>query len=238
MSCSLFAVVVHAADKPVAVVKKPEFVNHTRPAVDKEKLKNIDGGMMMASGCVLINSEWNRRLCGAGQVQGPLADIGCKAAITPDPLLTELDPSYPMVSCSVAKPFLYQSGCDKEQGTAYVITRDGKKELVTSLDTVRTLFAPIDSDKEALAYALIASGLYEQYGQKQTSENEYLAKKIEDSYVETTDAGYVVHLFDFRFCGCGKHETSAVAIQVSKDGDVKELSRQMVYRDAKEHCQN
>jgi hypothetical protein len=52
---------------------------------------------------------------------------------------------------------------------------------------------------------------------------------IEPSHAEEKDGAFSVHLFNRPICGCGSHPYYAVNYLVSKEGEVTELSRQMVY---------
>jgi hypothetical protein len=49
--------------------------------------------------------------------------------------------------------------------------------------------------------------------------------------VETTGDGYIVHVFDYQFFGCGPHYYYAVDLNVTPDGRVGEISRTPIFRD-------
>ena len=50
---------------------------------------------------------------------------------------------------------------------------------------------------------------------------------------ETAD-GYLVHLFNYQFAGCGPHTTSAFDLLVTGTGEVRELSVKGMFEDPAE----
>jgi hypothetical protein len=55
--------------------------------------------------------------------------------------------------------------------------------------------------------------------------------KIEATYVKQTSEGFRVHLFDYQLCGCGPHPYYAVDYLVTETGEIKEISREEIYKD-------
>jgi len=116
----------------------------------------------------------------------------------------------------------------------YVIFRDNRFELVETEDEFRSIFAPIAGPQEALSYALAVRDLSAYYGLGVDSRYQYFVEEIEDTHVEETAAGYLVHLFFYEVFGCGPHLTYAVDVGVTTQGDVKEISREAIYKDPSE----
>ena len=108
-----------------------------------------------------------------------------------------------------------------------VLLRDGEFQLTGLIPELQAVFAPVESANEALSYALAATGLYARYGietHECTSVDCYLADTIEDTHVDETEGGYVVHLFsDYEPpCGCGTHITCAVRVSVTREGQISQ----------------
>ncbi len=101
------------------------------------------------------------------------------------------------------------------------------------------MFAPIESSDEALSYALVTTDLVARY---ETEDDpifryaDYFVDRVEDTHVEETIDGFVVHLFTMPtpLCGCGVHTVYAVDILVTKDGRVEQLNATEAY--ASEAC--
>ena len=96
------------------------------------------------------------------------------------------------------------------------------------------MFAPIESSNEALSYALAATDLVAHYATRDDPflhHADYFVEKLEDTHVEETAQGFVVHLFTapIPLCGCGVHTVYAVDILVTKDGRVDQLNATEAY---------
>ncbi len=81
---------------------------------------------------------------------------------------------------------------------------------------------------------LAVTGYSAYYGQKWVPGYRYLSGKIEDSFVRETGTGFVVHVFDYQFCGCGPHETVSIDVQVSREGHVTRGDYVPMYADPAE----
>ena len=207
------------------------IINHESPNLQ------ADISPFTNAGCKSLNgNDWY--LCEAGS---PLLELGC-TAIENKPLLGGLTPSHPIAACNLEmyEPIAagdYSSDCFYLDGAAIkvchrlVIYRDGKYEIVKTMDELRRIFAPVDSPDEALSFALAAGHYFASYGQTVQDDLVYSTRILEDTRVETGANGYLVQVFSTKFVGCGPFDTSAVVIKVTKDGKVEEVSRTPVYRD-------
>ena len=116
----------------------------------------------------------------------------------------------------------------------YVIFRDNQFELVETEDDFRSIFAPIGGPQEALSYVLAVRDLSAYYGLTRDSRFQYFVDEIEDTHVEETADGYLVHLFSYEVFGCGPHLTYEVDVRVTTQGDVREINRRPVFKDPSE----
>jgi hypothetical protein len=113
----------------------------------------------------------------------------------------------------------------------YVIFKDGNFHLIKNPDEFRAMFAPVDSADEALSFTLALTDVYAQYDQKFNRKYRYTVETLEDTHVDKTSDGYIVHASDYQFFGCGPHYYYAVDVMVSPDGKVQEILRTKIYRD-------
>lgn len=220
------------------IVDHTEVVHHPRPDL------NSDDTILGVLGCPItkedwdypgIDEEWNFRYCGL-ETPEPLTSLGCFLASTPYPLLGGLEPSYPMVECDLREDYVYQQGCFLGVGIGYVILRNGEYELIDSQAKLRSVFAPIDSEQEALSYALAATRFFPLYGIQISSKYEYYVTHLEDTYVTKKGNDYLVHLYDYLMCGCKQHETLVIDLIVTRSGRIRQVSKELVFRDANEKC--
>ena len=96
------------------------------------------------------------------------------------------------------------------------------------------MFAPVDSSDEPLGYALAHGSYSAFFGLAREPGIRYLTDTVEDTHVEETEDGYLVHLFYYQFFGCGPHTTSAIDVRVSPLGIVGEANVQAMYEDPDE----
>ncbi|MCP4601044.1 MAG: hypothetical protein GY847_11050 [Proteobacteria bacterium] len=216
-------------------------MNHSQPELD------VDFSVFENGGCP--PDQYGFRDCETGS---PLADLGCDRIRKPSNLLGALDPSYPITLCLVfpyrnteepgaenarmlaeGKYFFNIGGVDPAY-VRYVIFRNNQFELVETEDEFRSVFAPIATPEEALGYALAVRNLSAYYNLEPDPKYEYFVDEIEDTYVEETTGGYLAHLFFYEVFGCGPHLTYAADVEITTQGDVKEISREAIYKDPSE----
>jgi hypothetical protein len=176
----------------------------------------------------------------------PLYKAGCDRIDQVSDLLGGLEPSHPIAMC-IFEPrrhpeisnawnipeteYFFNIGGPLPTLVRYVIQVDGKFQLIKNEDEFRAVFAPVNSAEEALSTALTVHDLHAEYDLKLSPFYRYEVKAIEDTHVEEVQGGWLVHLFDYMFYGCGPHYYFAVDIKVSTDGRTEEVSRTKIYSD-------
>jgi len=143
----------------------------------------------------------------------------------PSDMLAGLDPSLPLAvantngfSAEDELPSVYVKSCMIQQYVRYLVLVNGEIHLIDSQDKLAALYAPIESENEALSFAVAATGLTAVYNLHESSNLKWYADTLEETYVTQTGEGYRVHLFDTFLCGCGPHVVRSVDLMVSKDG--------------------
>jgi len=216
----------------------PKIVNHPAPDL------KVDFMPFENAGCPLDEYGYTR-ICSKDSV---LYTLGCDRIREAPDLMGGLTPAYPMAVCNympyyrpdISDPYdvpqseyFFNIGGPMPELVRYVIFKDGSFKLIRNPDEFRSVFAPVDSPDEALSFALALADVYAQYDLKFGLKYRYEVKTLEDTYVETTGDGYIVHAFDYQFFGCGPHYYYAVNLNVTPDGQVGEISRTPIFRDPK-----
>jgi hypothetical protein len=207
----------------------PKLIGHPRPALEIDEAIYDNVGCDPDKGCATAGT--------------PLASIGCEYLWSASWWLGGLTPSYPIAQCGWSEPGpegLYRGGCTPPHTqSGLVVLREGQYQLVASLEQLRALYVPIESEDEALSYAMAATGLGARFSEDIPAgwKLEYLAQEIEDTHVTPSEGGYRVNLYWWRACGCGKHEYRPVDVRVTVDGTVSTSALgEPAYRDAREIC--
>lgn len=155
-----------------------------------------------------------------------------------DDLLGGLNPDLPIILFSmysfdheIELPAVYTKSCMVANYISYLIQDGADVILIDSVPGMARIFAPIESAEEALSYGLAVTGYHALYDLEGHPDYKILTQPLEESHVEETSDGYIVHLFDTDMCGCGPHITPAVDILVRPDGTVTEVARYDAFRD-------
>jgi hypothetical protein len=211
------------------IVTPNKIINHARPDL------TIDNKILIALDCPMLeNEDGGIRYCWPAPSKTPFS--GCISVITPNSLLGGLNPSYPMAECGTTNQYVYQSGCLIPTGISYIIEYKGKYKLIDSFAEFKAFFAPIEKESEALSYALATTGYTALYGMEFSQDYEYYVEQLEDTHVEIYGDEYIVHLYEYGLCGCGQHQTYVVDVAIGRQGDVREIHREVIYRDTAEKC--
>ena len=206
------------------------FINHPSPELPAD-LEVFDE----AAGCPL--NEYGTRLCGG---DSPLMKFGCAWISEPPEFTGGLDPAYPLATCHVRDNqmnaetsveienglYLYETVGILHAYIRLVIYKDGEFAVIRTAEEFREMYAPITTPEEALSYVLALTQYSAYYGLKYEDNYEYLVERIEDAHVNRTWNGYRLHLFDYELFGCGEHWTSAVVVDVSRQGVIEEIERE------------
>ncbi len=213
----------------------PKIVNHPRPDL------KVDFSPFEDAGCPA--NEYDTRVCEPGS---SLYELGCDRIWAAPDLMGGLAPAYPLAVCAYMpyyrpevadwtnipqSDYFFNVGGPMPELIRYVIFKDGGFQLIKNPDEFRAVFAPVDSPEEALGFALALADVYARYDMQFNIRYRYEVKSLEDTFVETTGDGYIVHVFDYQFFGCGPHYYYAVELMVTPDGRVQENSRIKIYRD-------
>jgi len=148
-----------------------------------------------------------------------------------------LSPNVPIVECTfIAKNWtggadegIVREGCLRPEFRKYIIIEDGEYKLIGSKEEFVRFFAPVESPEEALGFAVALTGAYTDYNMTIPEGYKVFASEIKTTYVEESDGGFRVHLFDMQSCGCGNHPYYAVDYIVTRTGDVNETSSERIY---------
>lgn len=219
----------------LACQSRPKFIHHPPP--------NLPASPdTLAAGCP--KDEYGPRPCIS---ESTLAALGCDELQAPSSLIGGLQPSYPVAACLVRPgpdPLRADIQAEIEKGQyfyytgglfggyiRYVIVQDGAFRLLKSEEEFRDLYAPIETPEEALSYVLAVENLSADYGLEYTPGYKYEVDTIEDTYVTAEGEGYRLHLYSYALSGCGPHWTTALEMQVTPDGLIREISRKPVFRD-------
>jgi hypothetical protein len=192
--------------------------------------------------------QYSNRRC---ETDSPMVALGCDE-IRRDNSLGGLEPAYPIAECVLSPyyaeepsaeigrilaegQYLFSRGASMPQFVRYVIFRDDQFELVETRAEFKSVFAPITTPEEALHYALVLTNeLSVRYNLEYDPKYEYFVDEIEDTHVEEIAGGYLVHLFSYNELGCGPHDTYAIDVQVTTQGEVKEVNSEAVFKDPSE----
>jgi hypothetical protein len=125
-----------------------------------------------------------------------------------------------------------------------VVYGDGAFHLISTEEELREMFAPIESADEALSYALagMAGPFLEDgppsayYGLKLDPGLKYLVDVIEDTHVDSTAGGYVVHLYHYQQWGCDHPTFYAIDVLVTSEGKVTPVRKEVVYENPSVGC--
>jgi hypothetical protein len=217
----------------------PKVVNHPQPGW------KVDFAPFEKGGCPLDESGYFRRCT----PEGALYALGCDRLEQATDFLGGLEPALPIAVClyeprnrpELADPwnvpgseYFFNVGGPLPDLLRYVIVVDGDFKLIKNEDEFRSVFAPVDSADEALSYVLAVRELYASYGLKFNWKYRYEVDLLEDTRVEAIEGGYLVHVFDYDFFGCGPHYYFAVDVKVTPAGRVEEVSRTRIYRNPAE----
>jgi hypothetical protein len=233
LSCSFFAEIMPAlTSNPIVAIK-----NHPRPGL------TLDFSSFDDVGCPPDGS--GLRYC---EEDSPLSALGCDRIQEPSDLLGGLEPALPIAEC-LFEPFrhpdqpesidaegeyIFRTGGLMPVYVRYVIIREGQFQLIKSEEQFREVFAPVETENEALSYALALRNISAYYDIEPNPEYEYFVDELEDTHVERSSEGFLVHLYQYQFFGCGPHYTYAIDLQVKDDGEIEEIHREAVYKDPSE----
>ena len=166
-----------------------------------------------------------------------LIALGCDDIVSPRFYLGGFQPPYAVMECihengipSKGEYFKQPTGLDPRY-RSYVIFQEGGFKLIIKKSEFKDIFSPIESEEEAISYAMAMTSLQARFDLNPDDEIEYLVDVIEETHAEETPEGYLVYLFDWSHeMGCDIHPFFAVKVLVTREGGVQEVERQEIYR--------
>jgi hypothetical protein len=166
-----------------------------------------------------------------------LVALGCDDIEGPRFYLGGLQPPYAVMECIHENEVLPNSEYYKQPAgldtryRSYAIYQEGTFRLIIKKSEFKKIFAPVESTEEAISYAMAMTSLQARFDLNSKDDIEYLVEVIEETHAEETPEGYLVYLFDWSHkMGCDIHPFYAVIILVTRDGDVREVERQEIFR--------
>lgn len=116
----------------------------------------------------------------------------------------------------------------------YVIFQDNRFVLIKTENEFRKVFAPLETEDEALAYVRAVTGLNAYYDLGFDINYEYFVNVIEDTHVDKMADGYLVYLYTADVFGCGPHPTYQVTFHVTPEGIIRQQEVKQVFKDRAE----
>lgn len=168
--------------------------------------------------------------------------FGCMQISNASRALENLSPQLPVVECLfLSKDYnseegLVREGCMMPLFRRYIAKQGEDFKLIESIEEFRSIFAPVETKEEALAFAVALTSSLPRYDTSVPEGYFPVTSAIRPTYAEVSEEGYKVHLFDSEICGCGSHPYYAVEYLVTKAGNVTELSREKVYDSTSQIC--
>ncbi|PKN98684.1 MAG: hypothetical protein CVU42_10730 [Chloroflexi bacterium HGW-Chloroflexi-4] len=136
-----------------------------------------------------------------------------------------LDPKLPMAQAGnmgfaedPAIPSVYIQGCMGTYYVRYLVEVDGEIQLVDSAEGLKDLFAPIESEDEALSYAVAVTGLTPLNDLNSHPFYKRYTRPLVESHSIFDGNLFTVNLYDDYICGCGPHIVTMVTVTVQQDG--------------------
>jgi hypothetical protein len=209
----------------------PTLVEHSAPTLQ------LDMSLFEDAGCPLDESGYRR--CTEG---GALYVLGCGLLEQADDVVAALAPSIPLALCesreqsSTAFPpaYLYNWGCLRPSYMSVVVRQEDGYHLLSTLADLQSVFAPIETPEEALAFAVAATGFQPRFDLENDLDPSFrfFTDTLEETHVEEDgNGGYLVNLFRFQWCGCGPHPQYQIMLNVSQNGAVSVGEPQKLWED-------
>jgi hypothetical protein len=130
-----------------------------------------------------------------------------------------LTPVYPILAYNNSSPSTIG-----ELDKSYIIKKSGKFYNINTKQDLRYFFAPVDSEVEALRFALIITGSKAVYDINKYKSRNVSSKFFDRTHVEKVSDGYNVYLFDYNESLCQYTPVYSVVYQVSGEGYVRKLT--------------
>jgi hypothetical protein len=195
-----------------------------------------DSNAFIDAGCLAEDFSLNCDNLGLDQ------RFSCMQIINASSALENLSPQLPIVEClHLSEEYnsqkgIVREGCMMPLFRKYIIMQDDEFKLIESIEDFRSIFAPVETKDEALAFAVALTSSLPRYDTSVPEGYYQVSSSIRPTYAKETEGGYLVHLFESELCGCGSHPYYAIDYLVTRDGKVTELSREEVFNSTMQIC--
>jgi hypothetical protein len=115
-------------------------------------------------------------------------------------------------------PAVFEKGCMASYYVRYLVEVEGELRLIDSTEGLKELYAPIESEDEALSYAIAVTGYSAINDLDLHPEYKRYTQPLVESHATYDGEQYSVLLYDTYICGCGPHVVSSVDVTVQQDG--------------------
>lgn len=120
------------------------------------------------------------------------------------------------------------TGCACPMPRRFVVARAGGVESVTDRAGLQRLVAPIESDAEALSYAVAVTGFFV-LREGPSRSVDLATEHLDTTFVRREGEGFRVHLFTAKTCGCERDFLAWTDYLVTREGEVRALESELVY---------
>jgi hypothetical protein len=112
-----------------------------------------------------------------------------------------------------------------------MIKKEDRYLIISSESELKKIFAPVESPAEAISFVCALTHSKPLYVFDLSIRNKYYKKILNKTFVSIQDNDYVVRLYHFERFGCYPHSMYLITYLVTRNGDIKELSREKIYED-------
>jgi hypothetical protein len=176
---------------------------------------------------VIDSSEFNaiRKAFGYEKIEFPVSWMGG--------LMPKL-PSVEVKSLGLKKNCLFHSGGMVLFCYGLVVKSGDTLILIDTEEKFREVFAPIESEQEAVSYVAYLTRAYPKYDIEKKFRYRTFVSNFPSTYARRVDDGYEVLLHDKKVFGCGPHPYYYKLFNVTKAGKITLLKTVRMFEDPKE----
>jgi hypothetical protein len=120
-------------------------------------------------------------------------------------------------------------GCACPSPRRFVVASEGgAMASITTRAELRRLVVPIESEAEALSYAVAVTGFFV-VREGPSRPVDLATERLDTTFVRREGDGYRVHVFTAKTCGCERDFLASTDYLVTRDGEVRALESELVY---------
>lgn len=165
--------------------------------------------------------------------------LGCQLFEEPPRWLGQLEPDVPIVGCVIENQlgnwleegkYLYLTGCRGPRFHGYIAFVDGEPVVIRTPMEMRSFYAPIRSEAEALSYAIAYTNMNVRTKFSDPGGFTWFhVLSVETTHVESLRGGFLVNLFRETYCGCGPIQLIEEDFFVARDGSLTTVGQERIY---------